>query len=152
MDSNFFAYKEGIFLPNQELEDQMVKIYLAQQKCLRIQEVFVGVTFPFYLFGIIPVLANFVISLTWGIYLRNKAGSLAAAKYPGLGLRRVGGGFSWDPPIIKKAKSCNDCLTVQILRFNYWSLGLVAASLFVYLFMLTCGSRFIAWQLGLVFS
>ncbi len=139
-------------MQEQELEDQMVKIYVAQQKCLRTQEVFVGLTFPFYLFGIIPVLVNFVISLTWGIYLRNKASSLAAAKYPGLGRRRVGKGFSWDPPMIKKAKSCNDRLTVKLLRFNDWSLGLVAASLFVYLFMLTCGSRFIAWQLGLVSS
>ncbi len=137
-------------MQKQELEDQMVKIYVAQQKCLRTQEVFVGLTFPFYLFGIIPVLVNFVISLTWGIYLRNKASSLAAAKYPGLGLRRVGNGSSWDPPIIEEAKRCHDRLTVKILRFNGWSLGLVAASFFVYLFMLTCGSQFIGWQLGLV--
>ncbi len=139
-------------MPKQELEGQMVEIYAAQQKCLRTQEIFVGLTFPFYLFGIIPVLVNLVISLTWGIYLRNKAGSLAAAKYPGLGLRRIGNGFSWDPPIIEKAKSCNDRLTVKILRFNDWSLVLVATSFFVYLFMLTYGSRFIGWQLGLVFS
>ncbi len=73
-------------------------------------------------------------------------------KYPFLGHRRVGSGFSWDPPIIEEAKKCNDKLTVRILRFNYWSLGLVALSFFVYLFMLTFGSQFLAWQLNLVFS
>lgn len=139
-------------LTQQELNTQMIKIYEAQQKCLKVQEALVSLTFPFYLFGIIPILVNFLISLTWGIYLRNKASSLAVSKYPFCGSRRVGNGFSWDPPIIDEAKRCNDGLTVKILRFNYWSLGLVVASILVYLFMLTWGSQILAWQFRMVFS
>lgn len=139
-------------LSEKELEAQMVKVYDGQQACLRVQEILVALTFPFYFLGIIPILVGFVIILTWGAYLRNKASSLAAEKYPGLGYRRVGSGFSDDPPIIDAAKRCQDGLTVKILRFNYWSLGLVIASILVYLFMLTWGSQFIGWQLKFVFS
>jgi len=130
----------------------MVKVYEAQQRCLKVQEIFVALTFPFYLFGMIPILIDFLITLTWGVYLRNKASSLAATKYPFLGHRRVGSGFSWDPPIIDEAKRCNDRLTVKILRFNYWSLGLAVASILVYLFMLTWGSQILAWQFKVVLS
>lgn len=135
-------------MTEQELDTEMGKIYEAQQKCLRIQEILVALTFPFYLFGIIAVVLNFLVAVTWGIYLVNKASSLAIKKYPHLGYRRCGNGISWDPPIIDEAKKCHDTLTVRILRFNYWSLGLVAASMLVYIFMLTWGSRFLIWQIN----
>lgn len=139
-------------MAEQEIESQMFKVYEAQQKCLKVQELLAALTFPFYLFGFIPLLLNFLVSFAWGIYLRNKASSLAMTKYPSLGPRRVGSGFSWDPPMIDEAKRRNDNLTVKILRFNYWSLGLVAVSFFVYLFMLTWGSQFITWQIRMVLS
>lgn len=139
-------------LPDEGLEAQMVKIYESQQKCLRTQEVLVALTFPFYFFGFIPLLLNFFVTLIWGNYLRNRASSLATSKYPGLGYRRGGNGFSCDPPIIDEAKRRHDTLTVRVLRFNYWSLLLVILSMLIYLFMLTWGSRFIGWQLQMALS
>lgn len=132
----------------EELEVKMVKLYRMQRICLALQKALIVLAIIFYLFGMIPVLLSFLLSLLWGTYLRNKADSLARAKYPFVPLAA----HSKNPyaPIREEAERQGDSLTVEILAFNWSSLLAVVAAMVAYLFMLTVGSRLWAWQLSLV--
>lgn len=135
-------------MQEETLEVKMAKLYRMQQVCLTLQKVLVILTIIFYLFGMIPVLLSFLLSLFWGTYLRNKADSLAREKYPFVPLAV----HSKNPyaPIREEAERQGDSLTVEILAFNWSSLLAVAAAMLAYIFMLTVGSRLWAWQLSLV--
>lgn len=132
----------------EELEVKMVKLYRMQRICLALQKALIVLAIIFYLFGMIPVLLSFLLSFLWGTYLRNKADSLARAKYPFVPLAA----HSKNPyaPIREEAERQGDSLTVEILAFNWSSLLAVVAAMVAYLFMLTVGSRLWAWQLSLV--
>lgn len=132
----------------EELEGKMVKLYRMQRICLALQKALIVLAIIFYLFGMIPVLLSFLLSFLWGTYLRNKADSLARAKYPFVPLAA----HSKNPyaPIREEAERQGDSLTVEILAFNWSSLLAVVAAMVAYLFMLTVGSRLWAWQLSLV--
>lgn len=135
-------------MPEETLEAQMTKLYRMQQVCLTIQKVLIILAIIFYLFGMIPVLLSFLLSFLWGTYLRNKADSLARAKYPFVPLAA----HSKNPnaPIREEAGRQGDSLTLEILAFNWSSLLAVVAAMLAYIFMLTVGSRLWAWQLSLV--
>lgn len=135
-------------MPEEELEVKMVKLYRMQRICLALQKALIVLAIIFYLFGMIPVLLSFLLSFLWGTYLRNKADSLARAKYPFVPLAA----HSKNPyaPIREEAERQGDSLTVEILAFNWSSLLAVVAAMVAYLFMLTVGSRLWAWQLSLV--
>lgn len=118
-----------------EIKERMESLLQKQQQCLKLQKLLIILTIGFFKYGVIPLFLHIAIVIIWGGILSNKATSLARKKYPYVRIGRVGIGASWDPFIIDEANRLNDNLTVQILKYNIWTLGHFACAMIGYCVM-----------------
>lgn len=124
-----------------ELQEQIKGLSRKQRICLGIQILLIALSIVFYQYAIMLLPAHFIVVMTFGGGLSNKATSLARKKYPDVPLRAgyIGKGAGWDPYIMEEAKRFNDDLTVKILKFNHWT---------VYCFLAAMAGNVFMWCLS----
>lgn len=114
----------------------MERLLEKQKKCILTQNCLTALTVIFFKYGVFPLFAHAFLIIVYGNILTNKATSLARKKYPYIPIGPSGKGLSWDPYISAEARSLDDYLTADILKFNRSCILHFFAAMAGYIFML----------------
>jgi len=89
-------------------------------------------------YSVILLFIHGIFSNLFGPIYSSKASSLARKKYPDVIAYTsfIGKGFGWDPYIEKEAERLGDTVTVEMLRFNRYSICLFLLAMLIYILSL----------------